>query len=165
MKTLLYIRALIIAAFLIRCPYTRYSNKAPSHLIIFEKAGQEAILAAITQNWRDVWRGAGHICRTKRRIARSKSADTSTKPDYRYLKSERLSTVARGTALPWTFAVSGYSSPTLDGALHRLTWNNLIIDPARLIGHDLPADHRDENERVGSFYACHAEKQLVAYFI
>ena len=73
--------------------------------------------------------------------------------------------LARGTALPWSFAVSGYSSSTPDGALHRPTWNNRVFDLARLIGHNLPADYRDGNERVGSFYACHAEKQLLAYFV
>lgn len=73
--------------------------------------------------------------------------------------------LARGTVFPWIFAVSGYLTSIPDGTLHRPTWNKLVFDLASIIGHDLKDDYRDGMEKTGSYFACHSEKQLLAYFI
>ena len=73
--------------------------------------------------------------------------------------------LARGTVFPWTFAVSGYSASVTDGTLHRPTWKERVFDLAKLIGHDLMADYRDGMEKMGSYFACHSEKQLLAYLV
>jgi hypothetical protein len=73
--------------------------------------------------------------------------------------------LARGTVFPWIFAVSGYTTSIPDGALHRPTWNKRVFDLAKVVGHDLKADYRDGTEKTGSYFACHSEKQLLAYFI
>lgn len=76
--------------------------------------------------------------------------------------------LVRGTALPWVFAVSGYSSPTppdSDGALHRPAWVHRVFEVAEAVGYELKPYHRDEPGRPGSFLACHSEKQLLGYFL
>jgi hypothetical protein len=73
--------------------------------------------------------------------------------------------LVRGTVFPWIFAVSGYLTSVSDGTLHRPTWKERVFDLANVIGHDLKADSRDGTEKEGSFFACHSEKQLLAYFI
>lgn len=73
--------------------------------------------------------------------------------------------LARGTVFPWTFAVSGFSTSAPDGTLHRGTWKEKVFELADVIGHDLKADYRDGSERTGSYFACHSEKQLLAYSV
>ncbi|KAK0302489.1 hypothetical protein LTR82_017854 [Friedmanniomyces endolithicus] len=73
--------------------------------------------------------------------------------------------LARGTVYPWIFAVSGYTNSVPDGILYRSSWKERVFDLADVIGHDLKGDYRDGKEREGSFFACHSEKQLLAYFV
>lgn len=76
--------------------------------------------------------------------------------------------LTRGTALPYTLAVSGYSDGPFgshDGALDRPTWTRKAFQLADLLGHELPGDQLDEEGRPGSFYACHAEKQVLSFMI
>lgn len=70
--------------------------------------------------------------------------------------------LARGTVFPRNFAVSGYSTSVPDGTLHSPTWKQHVFDLANVIGHDLKADYCDETGKIGSFLACHSEKQLLA---
>lgn len=86
------------------------------------------------------------------------------------LSSDRTSVgcLTRGTALPYTVAVSGYTSGifgTRDGALDRLLWLERVFQLAGLIDHSLPANSYDEPSHPGSSNACHVEKQLLAYVV
>lgn len=83
-------------------------------------------------------------------------------------KWKTVACLVRGTALPWVFAVSGYSSPSpldSDGALHRPTWVHRVFEVAAAIGYELKPDCYDEPGRPGSFLACYSEKQLLGYFL
>ena len=76
--------------------------------------------------------------------------------------------MTRGLALPYTFAVSGWTPGlhgTADGALDRSRWIDEVFQLARIVQHDLPVDYRDGDGMPGSYLACHSEKQLLAYFI
>lgn len=73
--------------------------------------------------------------------------------------------LARGTVFPWIFAISRYTNSVPEGILHRSTWKRRVFDLADVIGHDLTADYRDGKEWKGSFLACHAEKQLLAFLV
>ncbi|KAF2181527.1 hypothetical protein K469DRAFT_443435, partial [Zopfia rhizophila CBS 207.26] len=58
--------------------------------------------------------------------------------------------LARGTALPYTFAISGYNSGPFgsrDGALDRPTWREKVFQLAELLGHDLQRHYLDEKGR------------------
>lgn len=44
------------------------------------------------------------------------------------------------------------------------TWTDEVLRLCRIVGHHRPADEKDQG-RPGQFKACHAEKQLTAYFI
>ncbi len=83
-------------------------------------------------------------------------------------KTKTVASLIRGTALPYTFAVSGYSAGSYgycDGALNRPTWVERVFQIATLINHPLPAHGCDEEGRTGSYFACHAEKQLLAFML
>lgn len=76
--------------------------------------------------------------------------------------------LTRGTALPYTFAVSGYTKGPLanyDGALDRPTWTKRVFQVAELLDHHLPESSYDAAGQPGSFYACHAEKQVLAFML
>jgi hypothetical protein len=44
-------------------------------------------------------------------------------------------------------------------------WRDNVIALCQLIGYVLPEDDWDEKGRPGSFFLCHAEKKLVAYYL
>ena len=76
--------------------------------------------------------------------------------------------MTRGLALPYTFAVSGWTRGlhgTADGALDRSRWIDKVFQLAEIVQHDLQVDDRDGNGMPGSYLACHSEKQVLAYFI
>jgi len=74
--------------------------------------------------------------------------------------------LTRGSALPWVFAISGYSSlSSPDGALHRETWNDRVYEIARRVGYTLSPRYHDKVNKSGSYLACHSEKQLPPYFL
>ena len=74
--------------------------------------------------------------------------------------------LTRGSALPWVFAISGYSSlSSPDGALHRETWNDRVYELERRVGYTLSPGPLDKVDKSGSYLACHSEKQLLAYFL
>lgn len=52
----------------------------------------------------------------------------------------------------------------LDLRIAGKTWTNEVFQLCRLIGHNLPTGGHDLGI-PGQFYACHAEKQLTAYFV
>jgi hypothetical protein len=75
--------------------------------------------------------------------------------------------LTRTNALPLTFAVSGYTSGIkgfIDGTLDRPLSLERVFELARLLGHNL-APHCGDGDQPGSFLACHAEKQLLAFML
>ncbi|GAO16253.1 uncharacterized protein UV8b_08232 [Ustilaginoidea virens] len=93
---------------------------------------------------------------------------------YNGLKADKtVAQLDRGRLFPVESAVSGCK---LDGygqrpdfseahILDSLLWRDRVLELCRLIEHDLPEDNKDAPARPGSYYASHAEKQLVAYYI
>lgn len=73
--------------------------------------------------------------------------------------------LVRGTALPYKFAVSGYNTHVLDGALKRPKWIKRVFQLAQSMNYQIPEHQFDAKRQPGSFYACHTEKQLLAYFL
>lgn len=74
--------------------------------------------------------------------------------------------LVRGTALPYTLAVSGYAVDLYggrDGALDRPRWMKMVFRLASLVDHTLPVHQHDVEDHLGSYFACHTEKQLLAF--
>ncbi|SPJ73913.1 uncharacterized protein FTOL_03643 [Fusarium torulosum] len=72
-----------------------------------------------------------------------------------------------GPGFPPVAAMSGWkhqSDPELNVQIEGRTWTDEVLRLCRIVGHHLPADERDQG-RPGQFKACHAEKQLTAYFV
>ena len=65
---------------------------------------------------------------------------------------------------PSVAAMSGWSHDKTVPLVSGKDWTSEVIQIANLIGHALVPDSRD-NGIPGHFHACHAEKQLIAYFI
>ncbi|EUC27105.1 hypothetical protein COCCADRAFT_42064 [Bipolaris zeicola 26-R-13] len=64
------------------------------------------------------------------------------------------------------FAVSGWSGgefADIDGCVDRELWTKRVFEFSRIVGHNLKHHEYDHLGRKGSFYACHAEKQLMAF--
>ncbi|RGP68721.1 hypothetical protein FSPOR_5192 [Fusarium sporotrichioides] len=71
------------------------------------------------------------------------------------------------SGFPPVAAMSGWAHQS--GLEHNVqiqgrTWTDEVFRLCQLVGHQLPADAKDQG-RHGQFNACHAEKQLTAYFI
>ncbi|RYC79446.1 hypothetical protein BFJ63_vAg17670 [Fusarium oxysporum f. sp. narcissi] len=72
-----------------------------------------------------------------------------------------------GSGFPLVAAMSGWkhqSDLELNVQIEGRIWTDEVFRLCRIIGHHLPADEKDQG-RSGQFNACHAEKQLTAYFI
>lgn len=70
-------------------------------------------------------------------------------------------------AFPPVAAMSGWkhqSDLDLNVQIEGRTWTDEVFRLCQIIGHHLPADGYDQG-RPGQFHACHAEKQLTAYFV
>ena len=70
----------------------------------------------------------------------------------------------RGGRYPSIAAMSGWSHGKTTTLVSGKDWTSEVIRIADIIGHALMPDHKD-NGTPGQFHACHAEKQLIAYFI
>lgn len=82
-------------------------------------------------------------------------------------KWKTIGVLYRGSQLPCVAAMSGWAHhnlPDVNIQIAGKTWTDEVFRLARAIGYSLPPRHRDQGE-PGQFYACHAEKQLVAYFV
>jgi hypothetical protein len=49
--------------------------------------------------------------------------------------------------------------------LSNYVWINKVLELCGLMGYQLPKINIDDERKPGSFYACHAEKQLIAYYL
>ncbi len=74
----------------------------------------------------------------------------------------------RGSAYDDIFAVSGYTGGEfggIDGCLDREIWTEKAFTFCTILGHNLVCNARKDGTRPGNYHACHAEKQLMAYFL
>lgn len=82
---------------------------------------------------------------------------------------DRNKTVARldrGPLFPVVSAASGWRTDfATEHVLNNRLWRDRALELCQLIGYALPKDDKDEPRWPGSFYASHAEKKLVAYYI
>jgi hypothetical protein len=86
----------------------------------------------------------------------------------RWGDTKTIACLTRTTALPYVFAVSGYEKGPFgssDNALDRPTWTTVVYRLADLLRHDFKSDFREKRGLPGSFWACHAEKQVLALMI
>jgi hypothetical protein len=66
------------------------------------------------------------------------------------------------------FAVSGWSGghfADIDGCVDRILWTERVFEFSRMVGHTLKSNTYDGESPEGSFHACHAEKQLMAFVL
>lgn len=79
--------------------------------------------------------------------------------------TKTIGLLVRGKAFTPTFAMSGWAhSGAGSGIISGVTWVEEVFRICRMIGHNLPS-HVCDQGRPGSFNACHAEKQLIAFFL
>jgi hypothetical protein len=72
----------------------------------------------------------------------------------------------RGMLFPVVSAASGWRTDfAVEHVLDNRLWRDRALELCQLIGYALPEHDRDEPTRPGSYYASHAEKKLVAYYI
>lgn len=83
-------------------------------------------------------------------------------------KTKTVACLTRGTYLPYTFAVSGYTPGffgEIDGTIDRPLWTRRVFQLSKLSEHELRAEWSDNDSPAGSYLACHSEKQLLAFLI
>ncbi|UKZ88194.1 uncharacterized protein TrAFT101_003956 [Trichoderma asperellum] len=72
------------------------------------------------------------------------------------------------SAFPPTAAMSGWShepNSDLNVQIAGREWINEVFYLCQITGHRLPERMKPDQGRPGQFYACHAEKQLIAYLV
>jgi hypothetical protein len=63
-------------------------------------------------------------------------------------------------------AASGWRTDfAIENVLDNRRWRDRVLELCQLIGYILPETDWDEAGKPGSYYASHAEKKLVAYYI
>jgi len=75
--------------------------------------------------------------------------------------------LCRGSNLPPVAAMSGWThqeDPVANIQIAGEEWTDAVRQLCGYIGHDLPP-HKHDRGQPGQFHACHAEKQLIAYFV
>lgn len=75
--------------------------------------------------------------------------------------------LCRGSNFPPVAAMSGWAhkeDPAANIQIAGEEWTDAVRQICRYIGHDL-APHVHDRGQPGQFHACHAEKQLIAYFV
>ena len=75
-----------------------------------------------------------------------------------------IARLERGGRYPSISAMSGWSHGMTVPLVSGQDWTHEVIRIANIIGHALVPDAKD-NGVPGQYHACHAEKQLIAYFI
>jgi hypothetical protein len=82
--------------------------------------------------------------------------------------SKTFAYLDRGPPYERIFAVSGYTSGPFggaDGCLDREVWTERVFMFSRIVGHELTPNPDYDDARPGSFNACHAEKQVMAFYL
>ncbi|KFY92461.1 hypothetical protein V500_04183 [Pseudogymnoascus sp. VKM F-4518 (FW-2643)] len=84
-------------------------------------------------------------------------------------KEKTFAYLNRGSRFEDVFAICGYSQVEfggVDGCLNREEWTAKVFMFSKAVGHSLKVwQEMDKNRRPGSYYACRAEKQVIAYFL
>lgn len=78
--------------------------------------------------------------------------------------SKTIARLERGGRYPSIAAMSGWSHGRTVPLVSGKDWTSEVVRIADIIGHALVPDSRDHGI-PGQYHACHAEKQLIAYFI
>ena len=76
-----------------------------------------------------------------------------------------IACLKRGGRYPSIAAMSGWSHGKTTPLVSGKDWTSEVIRIAKIIGHALIPDNNKDNGDPGKYHACHAEKQLIAYFI
>ena len=82
-------------------------------------------------------------------------------------KWKTIGVLNRGSRLPYVAAMSGWSHDVSKDSNIQIAgrvWTDEVLRLCEAIGHRLPRSNYDQG-RPGMYHACHAEKQLVAYFV
>ena len=74
-------------------------------------------------------------------------------------------TIARLGKYPSIAAMSGWSHGKTIPIVSGKDWTSEVIRIADIIGHTLDPDNNKDKDIPGQYHACHAEKQLITYFI
>lgn len=82
-------------------------------------------------------------------------------------KQKTVGVLYRGSQLPPVAAMSGWihqDNPDANIQIAGRTWTEEVRRLCKTVGHDLPSHDYDQTV-PGQYNACHAEKQLIAYFL
>lgn len=90
-------------------------------------------------------------------------------PIEKYPVTSSWKTVARlerGGKFPSVSAMSGWSHTSVQSLrVNGQQWTDDVFYVSQVVGHLLPPDAAKDRGKKGRYNACHAEKQLIAYFI
>jgi hypothetical protein len=76
-----------------------------------------------------------------------------------------IASLQRPPPFPAVAAMSGWNHDETDVTVSGKQWTDEVMRIALIVGHELPREGLRDQGRTGKYYATHAEKQLVAYFI
>ncbi|KAJ6111878.1 hypothetical protein N7523_007939 [Penicillium sp. IBT 18751x] len=80
-------------------------------------------------------------------------------------KWKTVARLERGGKFPSVGAMSGWSHCSVQSLrVNGRQWTDDVFYISKIAGHILPSDSKDRG-KDGQYHACHAEKQLIAYFI
>ncbi|OKO98094.1 hypothetical protein PENSUB_9530 [Penicillium subrubescens] len=80
-------------------------------------------------------------------------------------RRQTVARLERGGKFPSVGAMSGWSHPSVQSLrVDGRQWTDDVFYISEVVGHIFPRDNYDQG-RDGQYNACHAEKQLIAYFI
>ncbi|CAK7201643.1 hypothetical protein SEUCBS139899_004352 [Sporothrix eucalyptigena] len=71
----------------------------------------------------------------------------------------------RGRLFPVVSAASGWRTDFAEHILDNSLWLDNVLALCQLVEYDLPRDGYDRFKQPGSFFASHAEKKLIAYYL
>ncbi|KAK7697185.1 hypothetical protein SLS64_013790 [Diaporthe eres] len=83
-------------------------------------------------------------------------------------KWKTISVLLRGGGHPPVAAMSGWGhgvDENINVQIEGNEWTDQVQGLCRYVGHRLKPDNRRDNGYGGQFHACHAEKQLIAFFV
>jgi hypothetical protein len=81
--------------------------------------------------------------------------------------SKTVACLDRESQLPSTYAFSGWTHPseTAIRLLEGAKWTEKVMKLAQLLNYGLPSSEQANRTTPGKFCACHAEKQLMTFFL
>lgn len=76
-----------------------------------------------------------------------------------------IASLQRPSKYPSIAAMSGWSHGETKVTISGREWTDDVMRISQIVGHELPIDQQRDQGSKGRFFASHAEKQLIAYFI